>query len=196
MTLANRFDPANSPIIEPERIVVGDFIQWRRTDLGTDYPNDAYTATYVARITGGGSSEIQIVGTAYNSDYLFSASSSVSANFVAGFYHYQLEMVRNSDSERIVIDRGTFTAAVDLDVNGTDPRSHAEIMVDKIETVLQGRADADVLSYSINGRSLSKMPPNELVEWRDYYKREFLMEKRKERIRRKIASGATIVARF
>ena len=196
MTLANRFDPANSPTIEPERIVVGDFIQWRRVDLGTDYPNDAYTATYVARITGGGSSEIQIVGTAYNSDYLFSASSSVSADFVAGFYHYQLEMVRNSDSERIVIDRGTFTAAVDLDVNGTDPRSHAEIMVDKIETVLQGRADADVLSYSINGRSLSKMPPNELVEWRDYYKREFLMEKRKERIRRKIASGATIVARF
>jgi len=196
MTLANRFDPANSPTIEPERIVVGDFIQWRRVDLGTDYPNDAYTATYVARITGGGSSEIQIVGTAYNSDYLFSASSSVSADFVAGFYHYQLEMVRNSDSERIVIDRGTFTAVVDLDVNGTDPRSHAEIMVDKIETVLQGRADADVLSYSINGRSLSKMPPNELVEWRDYYKREFLMEKRKERIRRKIASGATIVARF
>jgi len=196
MTLANRFDPANSPTIEPERIVVGDFIQWRRTDLGTDYPNDAYTATYVARITGGGSSEIQIAGTAYNSDYLFSASSSVSANFVAGFYHYQLEMVRNSDSERIVIDNGTFTAVVDLDVNGTDPRSHAEIMVDKIETVLQGRADADVLSYSINGRSLSKMPPNELVEWRDYYKREFLMEKRKERIRRKIASGATIVARF
>ena len=196
MTLANRFDPANSPTIEPERIVVGDFIQWRRTDLGTDYPNDAYTATYVARITGGGSSEIQIVGAAYNSDYLFSASSSVSANFVAGLCHYQLEMVRNSDSERIVIDRGTFTAVVDLDVNGTDPRSHAEIMVDKIETVLQGRADADVLSYSINGRSLSKMPPNELVEWRDYYKREFLMEKRKERIRRKIASGATIVARF
>lgn len=196
MTLANRFDPANSPIIEPERIVVGDFIQWRRTDLGTDYPNDAYTATYVARITGGGSSEIQIAGTAYNSDYLFSASSSVSEDFTAGFYHYQLEMVRNSDSERIVIDRGTFTAVVDLDVNGTDPRSHAEIMVDKIETVLQGRADADVLSYSINGRSLSKMPPNELVEWRDYYKREFLMEKRKERIRRKIASGATIVARF
>ena len=194
--MANQFDPANSPTIEPERIVVGDFIQWRRVDLGTDYPNDAYTATYVARITGGGSSEIQIAGTAYNSDYLFSAASSVSANFTAGFYHYQLEMVRNSDSERIVIDRGTFTAAVDLDVNGTDPRSHAEIMVDKIETVLQGRADADVLSYSINGRSLSKMPPNELVEWRDYYKREFLMEKRKERIRRKIASGATIVARF
>lgn len=194
--MANRFDPANSPTIEPERIVVGDFVQWRRIDLGTDYPNDAYTATYVARITGGGSSEIQIAGTAYNSDYLFSAASSVSANFTAGFYHYQLEMVRNSDSERIVIDRGTFTAAVDLDVNGTDPRSHAEIMVDKIEAVLQGRADADVLSYSINGRSLSKMPPNELVEWRDYYKREFLMEKRKERIRRKIASGATIVARF
>tara|TARA_R110001632_G_scaffold9645_2_gene36799 strand:- start:7944 stop:8528 length:585 start_codon:yes stop_codon:yes gene_type:complete len=194
--LANQFDPANSPTTEPERIVVGDFIQWRRIDLGTDYPNDAYVATYVARITGGGSSEIQIVGTAYSSDYLFSVASSASANFDPGFYHYQLEMVQTSSSQRIVLDRGTFTAAVDLDVNNADPRTHSEIMLDKIETVLQGRADADVLSYSINGRSLSKMPPSELVEWRDYYKREFLMERRAERIRRKTPTGASIVARF
>lgn len=194
--MANQFDPANSPTTEPERIVVGDFIQWRRIDLGTDYPNDAYVATYVARITGGGSSEIQIVGTAYSSDYLFSVASSASANFDPGFYHYQLEMVQTSSSQRIVLDRGTFTAAVDLDVNNADPRTHSEIMLDKIETVLQGRADADVLSYSINGRSLSKMPPSELVEWRDYYKREFLMERRAERIRRKTPTGASIVARF
>lgn len=194
--MANQFDPANSPTTEPERIVVGDFIQWRRTDLGTDYPNDLYVATYVARITGGGSSEIQIAGAAYGSDYLFSVASSASASFDPGFYHYQLEMVQTSSSQRIVLDRGTFTAAVDLDVNNADPRTHSEIMLDKIETVLQGRADADVLSYSINGRSLSKMPPSELVEWRDYYKREFLMERRAERIRRKTPTGASIVARF
>ena len=192
----NLFDPANSPTTEPLEIVVGDRVSWRRQDIGTDYPNDEYTATYVARITGGGSSEIQLTGTAYEDDYLFTVSSVTSADFVPGYYHWQLEIVRDSDSERIVIDRGTFTAIVDLDVNQSDPRTHAEIMVDKIETVLQGRADADVLSYSINGRSLSKMPPKELLEWRDYYKRELLMEKRKERIRRNLPTGATIVARF
>ena len=194
--MANLFDPANSPTTEPLEIVVGDRIQWRRTDLGTDYPNDQYTATYVARITGGGANEIQITGTAYEDDYLFTVSSVTSTDFVPGYYHWQLEIVRDSDSERIVIDRNTFTAIVDLDVNASDPRTHAEIMVDKIETVLQGRADADVLSYSINGRSLSKMPPNELMQWRDYYKRELMMEHRKERIRRGLPTGATIVARF
>jgi len=194
--MANLFDAANSPTTEPLEIVVGDYIQWRRTDLGTDYPNDLYTATYVARITGGGASEITLTGTAYNSDYLFTVSSADSAAFTAGYYHWQLEIVRDSDSNRIVVDRGDFTAIVDLDVNATDPRSHAEIMLDKLETVLQGRADGDVLSYSIAGRSLTKMSPEELVTWRDYYKREVVMERRKERVRRGLPTGATMVARF
>ena len=194
--MANLFDAANSPTTEPLELVVGDYIQWRRIDLGVDYPNNLYTATYIARITGGGANEIQLTGTAYNDDYLFTVDSAASTDFVPGYYHWQLEIVRNSDSNRIVVDRGEFTAIVDLDVNQSDPRTHAEIMIDKIETVLQGRADADVLSYSINGRSLSKMAPTELVEWRDYYKREFLMHQRKERVRRKLPTGATMVVRF
>ena len=52
--MANLFDAANAPTTEPLEIVVGDFIQWKRTDLGTDYPNNLFTATYIARITGGG----------------------------------------------------------------------------------------------------------------------------------------------
>lgn len=194
--MANLFDAAKSPITEPLEIVVGDYIQWRRTDIGTDYPNDLYTATYIARITGGGANEITITGSAYNDDYLFTVSSATSAAFTAGHYHWQLEILRNSDSNRIVVDRGDFTAIVDLDVNNSDPRSHAEIMLDKLETVLQGRADADVLSYSIAGRSLTKMSPEELVTWRDYYKREVVIERRKERVRRGLPTGATMVARF
>jgi hypothetical protein len=108
--MANLFDAANSPTQEPIEVVVGDFIQWRRTDLGADYPNDQFTASYIARITGGGASEILLTGTAFGNDYLFAVSSAVSANFNPGYYHWQLEMVRNSDSERIVVDRGTFTA--------------------------------------------------------------------------------------
>jgi hypothetical protein len=194
--MANLFDAANSPTTEPQELVVGDYIQWRRIDLGTDYPNDEYTATYIARITGGGASEIQIAGSAYNDDYIFTVSSATSDGFSPGYYHWQLEIVRNSDSNRIVVDRGDFRAIVDLDVNNSDPRSHAEIMVDKIETVLQGRADADVLSYSIAGRSLTKMSPEELLTWRSHYKREVLMERRKERIRRGLPNGATMVVRF
>lgn len=194
--MANLFDPAQSPTVEPEQVVVGDFIQWRRVNLGSDYPNDEYTMTYVARITAGGNTEIQLPGTAYNSDYLFTVSSADSANFVPGFYHWQLEAVRNSDSNRIVIDRGFFTAIADLDVNGADPRTHAEIMLAKIKSLLEGKADADVANYSIAGRSLTKLSFDELIKARDYYQDEYNKEVRAQRISKGQPTGSTVKVRF
>lgn len=194
--MANAFDPAESPSVEPSEVVVGDFIQWRRTDLSEYYPNDEYTATYVARITGGGNTEIQVVGTAYNDDYLFSVSSADSASFVAGYYHWQLEILRNSDDNRIVVDRGAFTAIVDLDDGGADPRSHAEIMQTKIETLLEGKADSDVSNYAINGRSLTKLTPAELIEWRDYYRAEVIKQKRQEQLKLGRRVPASVKVRF
>lgn len=195
--MANLFDPANSPTSEPEIIYVGDFIQWRRQDIYQDYPPSSYSIEYVARISQGGSTEIKLAGTNYNSEsWLFTVSSVTSAEFVAGYYHWQLEAVRTSDSERIVIDTGTFTAIVDLDVNNTDPRTHAEIMVDKIEGLLEGRADSDVNDYSIAGRSLTKMKVSELLQWRDYYRTEVAKEKRKELIRRGKGVNSTVKVYF
>lgn len=194
--MANLFDPAQSPTVEPETVVVGDYIQWRRTDLASDYPNTAYTMTYVARITAGGNTEIQLPGTNYGSDYLFTVSSATSTNFVPGFYHWQLEAVRTSDSNRIVIDRGFFTAVPDLDVNGSDPRTHAEIMLSKIKSLLEGKADADVSNYSVAGRSLTKLSFDELLKARDYYQEEYNKEVRDQRIKKGQATGTTIKVRF
>lgn len=194
--MANLFDVTNAPTTEPETVSPNDFIQWKRTDLGQDYPNSAYTATYVARITGGGNTEIQVTGTAIGADYLFTISSTTSADFVVGLYHWQLEIKRNSDNNRIIIDRGYFTCVADLDVNGADPRTHAEIMVAKIESILSGKADSDVSSYSVAGRSLSKMSFRELTDARDYYRKEVQREVIAERIRKKQGTGATIKVRF
>lgn len=193
--MANLFDPDESPTQEPREVVVGDFIQWRRTNL-QDYPNTEYTMTYVARITAGGNTEIQLAGTAYGSDYLFTVSSTVSTDFVPGYYHWQLEAVRNSDSERLVIDRGYFTAIADLDVNGADPRSHAEIMIAKIESLLAGKADADVANYEIAGRKLTKLSFKELIEARDYYRTELMNQQKSFDIRNGKNPGSTVKVRF
>lgn len=194
--MANLFDAANAPEGEPLEIVVGDFLQWKRSDLVQDYPLASYSAQYVARITGGGSSEVILPATETGGTYLFTVSSAVSADFTPGFYHWQLEVIQTSTSNRIVVDRGEFTAIVDLDVNGSDPRSHAQIMIGKIESILQGKADSDVGSYSIAGRSLTKMSFAELMDARDLYKAEFQQEIIKDRIRRGKASGATVKVRF
>ena len=69
-------------------------------------------------------------------------------------------------------------------------------MLEKIESILEGRADADVSSYSINGRSLTKIPIEELMNFRSRYKAEYLREVRKERAKNGIGTGATMLARF
>lgn len=194
--MANLFDASQAPEGEPDEIVVGDFIQWKRSDLVSDYPLADYSAEYVARITGGGSSEIKVAATETDGTYLFTADSTTSADFDAGYYHWQLEVTKTSSGDRVVVDRGYFTAIEDLDVNGADPRSHAEIMITKIESVLQGKADSDVSSYSINGRSLTKLSFNELVEARDYYRREFVKEKAKDAAKHNKPTGQTIKVRF
>jgi hypothetical protein len=194
--MANLFEAAESPIIEPERFVLGDYVRWRRTDLSDDYPNTDYTMTYVARVAAGGSTEFQIVGTSYDNDFLFTVSSATSAGYTAGFYHWQLECLRNSDNNRIVIDRGTWNVVVDLDNNGSDPRTHAEIMVGKIESLLSGKGDADVANYSIAGRSLTKLTFDELLKARDFYRAETHKELMEDRIRQGRASGSTVKVRF
>lgn len=194
--MANAFDPTQAPEGEPSEIVVGDYIQWKRNDLAGDYPNDEYTAIYIARITGGGNTEINLTGTAYNGGFLFSVDSATSASFVAGYYHWQLEIVKDSTGDRVVVDRGAFTAIVDLDVGGADPRTHAEIMLTKIESLLEGKADSDVSSYSIAGRSLTKLTPEELITWRNYYRSEVLQMRQKEDIKLGRRSPTTVKVRF
>jgi hypothetical protein len=69
-------------------------------------------------------------------------------------------------------------------------------MIDKIESLLEGRADGDVGSYSIQGRSLTKLGIDELLKWRDYYKGERRKELNAERIRRGLPTESTIKVRF
>lgn len=193
--MANLFDSANAPTGVPTEVFVGDFVQFKITQFSEDYSNSAHTMRFVARISTGGSTEIKVDATSLNDDYLFAIPSATSTNYTVGEYHYQLEIERNSDNERIIVDRGQIKVSTDFD-NQVDPRHHAEIMLGKIEGILEGKADSDVSSYSIAGRSLTKLSPDELVQWRDYYRREVSAIKRKEAIQHGRKPKSTILLRF
>ena len=196
--MANLFDAANAREGEPLELVVGDFLQWKRSDIAIDYPPSAYSAEYVARITGGGSNEIKIPGTEPSGDdyYLFTATSAESADFEPGKYHWQLEITQTATGNRVVVDIGDFTAIPDMDNNQADPRIHAEIMIDKIQSILEGKADADVSSYSIAGRSITKMTFDELMAARDRYRAELTKHENRELLKRGKSNGSTIKVRF
>jgi len=180
---------------EPAEIVVGDYLQWKRSDLVSDYPTNLYTLNYVGRIAQGGN-EINITATGETDYYLVQVSSTVTAEYTPGDYHWQAEIVRNSDSARHVISRGHSIVIPDLDVNNADPRSHAEVMLSKIESLLSGKADSDVSNYSIQGRSLTKMSLAELMEAREAYDGLVKAEKAKLDAKYHRQTGATIMVRF
>lgn len=197
--MANLFDAANAPEGEPVEIVVGDYIQWKRSDIADDYPTSSgYTAEYVARITGGGSNEIKLPQSGSSTDdyYLFTVSSATSESFLPGLYHWQLEITQTSSGNRIVVDTGDFEAIPDMDSNQADPRNHAEIMVAKIESLLAGKADSDVAEYTIAGRSLTKLSFSELLQARDYYKKEVSRLRNNELAKKGKRNGSTVQVRF
>lgn len=194
--MANLFDADNAPTEIPTEIVVGDFVQWKSTAYSTDYPNTSHTLAFIARSATGANLEFTINATNTGDDYLFTADSSTTSAYTFGHYHYQVEVVETSSSNRIILDQGEIEVLADLDVNNVDPRTHAEKMLQKIESVLENRADADVSSYSIAGRSLTKMSPEELLTWRDYYRREVKAYKRKIDMKHGRKTKSTVLMRF
>lgn len=195
--MANAFDATNAPEGLPGTIVVGDFVQWKRSDLVTDYPVDSYTAKYIFRKKGGVAEfQISSSGVSPATHFLFSAGNSATYAYEAGQYDWQLEIIRSSDSERIVLSRGEIEVIADLDVSGTDVRSHNEVMLSKIQSLLEGKADSDVSSYSIAGRSLTKMGFQELVDAKNYYRSEVLREKRLLDAKNGRSGASTVKVRF
>ena len=179
----------------PETIRAGDTLKVKRSDIGTDYPNTTYTAKFQARCFDHKVDTITITATNDGNDYLFTFTSTATANYHVGDWSFILTV--EDGTNRITVDEGTIKVLQDLvSDNSTDVRSHARIVLDKIETLLQGKADSDVANYSINNRSLTKMSPDELLKWRDYYKAEVLREKRIERAKSGQGSGNRILVGF
>ena len=130
----------------------------------------------------------------YDESSRFTFTATATASYSVDDYRFIITVEAGSD--RVTVDEGTIKILSDLPNANVEQRTHAQIVLDKIETLLQGKADSDVANYSINNRSLTKMSPDELLKWRDYYKAEVLREKRIERAKSGQGSGNRILVGF
>jgi len=180
--LPNLFDRTHYPEGIPDQLVIGDRWAWKRTDL-RDYPPSAYELSYSLRLHDT-ATEVEVDASADGDDYVVEVGSTTTGAYTAGTYRWQAYITRTADSERVTIGRGTVTLVANRDAAGVDPRSHAEIMVAKLEAALQASAGTDVVSYSIGGRSVTRdraAARQELARYRE--------EVRAEENARRIASG-------
>ena len=183
--MANLFDQQNIPEQEPTVIRAGDILQWKRTDLHEFYPTDQFTLKYTATIYKSSHNDIDIVASTSGTKYIISETSATTRAYVVGEYDWQAYIIRNSDNERVTITTGHWTVIDDYDTTSVGIRTHAQKMLNYIETFMEAKAknNGDVSSYSIGGRSLSKFSFQELSEIRDYYRREVAQEIKMLRVR-------------
>ena len=191
--MANLF--TSIPEKEPVKIYKGETVVWNRKDL-TDYPVGSYAMSWTARLESNGGTAFSATVTEVDDYYKFTLDNSATGGYTTGDYFWVLKVTQSSDSEELIIDSGKITVKDNYFGTTGDTRSHAKIMLDKIESILEGRADADVSSYSIQGRSLSKISINELLQWRDYYKAEYQKEIAKFRRDNKEGTGRVIKVQF
>lgn len=195
--MVNLFDQNNALTSEPTSVVIGTLVQWKRADLSDVYAPASYDLIYNIRLKNGAGVDKSVTATtAADGSFLTSLTSNLTTTMVAGDYVWQAFISRKSDSAKVAVGTGELQLLSNLDQNGADNRSHAQIMVEKIQSLLEGRADKDVSSYSIQGRSLSKMSVTDLMMWRDYYRKEVAKEKQDALIAAGKASNATVKVRF
>ena len=191
--MANLF--TDIPEKEPVTIYKGETVVWNRKDL-TDYPVGSYAMSWTARLESNGGTAFSATVTEVEDYYKFTLDNSATGGYTTGDYFWVLKVTQSSDSEELIIDTGKITVKDNYFGSTGDTRSHAKTMLDKIESLIEGRADADVSSYSIAGRSLNKLSVQELTEWRNYYKAEYQKEIAKFRRDNNEGTGKVVKVQF
>ena len=193
--MSNLFDSANFPSKEPTELQLGDFWAWKRIDLATDYPTAAYALIYEFNLVDGSTaSNFTLTATEANDEYIISTTSTTS--YTAGNYNWIAYIQRSSDNARIKIGEGYTEIQDNYATTTASVRSHAKIVLDAIEAVIENRATMDQSSMSIAGRSLSRLSVDELMTFRDRYKTEYLKEVKMARIKNNRGSGNTVKVKF
>jgi hypothetical protein len=151
------------PTSLPSSFVAG--MSWQWTESPADFPpGDGWALT---RRFVGASGVLSITAVA-TTVFTFSATPTETATLPAGEYRvsgyatlgaekYPLDVV----TVQVVADPATLAAGAQ--------RTFNQRMLDALRARLEGRANADVESYSIGGRSISKMPFGELAKWEAIY---------------------------
>jgi hypothetical protein len=185
---------ASIPTTEPAELRAGDTWAWTKTL--DDYPASAWTLKYRFKNAAGG---FEITATASGDDFSVSVAAATTTGYAAGAYSW-MAWVEGGTSEKYTVDTGTCTINPDYR-SGTataafDDRTHARIVLDAIEAVIEGRAAKDQEEYEIAGRRLKHTPIPTLLKLRQHYKAEVAGQVAAEAVANGLGTGRRIQFRI
>ena len=162
-----------NPSNAPTKIAAGDTLKFKISD--GNYPaSDGWT--YKFTISNSANLYGPRVSTADGDDHQIEVSETVTAGWVVGEYEY-LGFFEHSGGDRLTVHEGRIEITLNPALTtATDLRSHAKKSLDALEAVMESRASLDQMKYQIAGRSLERMTAEDLMKWRDYYRKEVAQE--------------------
>jgi len=169
---------------EPFAFTAGDTVKWQKNL--PDYPVSAGWVLSYAFV--GSAGQFTVTGGNDGNNHTITISSATSSTYAAGDYQYQSYV--SNGSERYQIGSGTIEIKADFtSASASDTRSHVKKTLDSLEAVIEGRATQIDISYSIAGRSISKMSLAELIDARREYSRLYRQEIVSERRKRGLSAS-------
>lgn len=158
-----------------------------------DYPAaDGWAMVYTLK----GPATITLTATLANDLYQVLAAAATTAAWTPGLYVAYATL--SKDGESYTLPQGQMEIKAALNAAGAvDPRSTVKKTLDALEAMILGKAGQDAQDYTINGRSLSRYTPAELMKWRDHYAELYRQEQRREAANRgEIDSSRIVAVRF
>lgn len=186
------------PCFEPAVIVAGDNVQWTR--VFDDYDPINYTLSYALMPISGPRIIITAGNYGDNKTFLVNVPGATTEAWVpspVGEPYLWQAYITDGSSNRTTLYNGRMTIKPDFTTAPVqDYRSTVAITLQNLYAVIQGKATADQMSYTIRGRSLSRMPPKELLEWLDFYEELLDREIRQEAVDQGRPNKGKLLARF
>lgn len=154
----------------PASLIAGDTWEWS-AGYG-DYPAGTWAATAYFENS---SEAFSVSSTADGTEHLFAAAAAATDDFKAGRYFVQVRVV--SGSESYTVESGWCYVKTDPASSvKVDHRSWARRTLEAVEAFLEGNATTAQQSMSIAGRSISRWPISELMQFRNELRAEVRTE--------------------
>ena len=158
-----------SPI--PAHLTAGDDWVFTLPALGQAWPAPDYSLSLLLVPEAGGN-VIDTPGSFEGGVWTVSVAATATGAMLPGAWSWAIRVQEAASGAKQTVARGGIDVLPDPALSDQDTRADAERILAAIEARIEGRITKDADSYSIEGRSISRMPIEQLLRLRGLYQRE------------------------
>lgn len=183
----------------PSSIVSGLKTEW--TKRFRDYSPDLWSLSYHLR----GTQAADVTATdngdgAFLISFVAETSGDTPSPLTPGQFFFQAYVTNIIDPTiKVIVDQGRINVTANLSSETLETyngRSDAELKVEAIDALMAGKATRDQMGYTIGQRTLTRIPIDQLLEFRKYYAGIVESERVKARVEKGLPAFENIHIKF